>query len=675
MHRNHHQIGTVEHAEGSDPSFSSDELDEVFDVDKADDVYNTDTSIGELDETDGLIELDVEDQLNLFEGNTHSPEYYRRAVETFNASDYESEDYALGTTRYLDGIEEQWIWFCEDFLRRSPQECYETISIKLLQAYFDWSLNQRLSRDGTRKRKKVTKSSSLGTHWKVFRLVFERATNEKIDPKLNRTMHKVLRTLAKKHGLSDQRRMNRCMTTDDLKLQIETTLGTTKKSFKLGELRILAVLFLLLLAPAGARPTSILRLRFGDLHPVLARDPEGGPPKILIWFSLSFTKTYLGEKEVKSYPIPETMYDPSLMLSPHVFLLGILFRHRAFRAPSLTSPHQLDGLNIHPDEHELPLPLREDLHNVFIFRRALETFGGYQLSPNEPITSAMMAAWIKRIGEILGIEYPTISYSLRYNAGNVWDQSPDVSEALRNLAMDHTNSTPFRKNYLGRNIGVDLWGIIRGQKPQQAIIKQSCSIGHSVSKRRPVDLTPDQAASILTHPLITRLSQKLKTLPQQSKEYKEAKRVLHNEKQRLRRELKQTIRAKWTAKQAVEDIELQLHGLGFAKPPKENSFYRPQRLAQKQLIQALTAPIIPTLEGQYRRRDNAIEAISAYCLVQEGCTIRVRRSPASSTKPSEPTLLIPSCKSLKQNLLSLTTLSIFIKRVEERLKRYFIYVG
>ncbi len=92
------------------------------------------------------------------------------------------------------------------------------------------------------------------------------------------------------------------MTTDDLKLQIETTLGTTKKSFKLGELRILAVLFLLLLAPAGARPTSILRLRFGDLHPVLARDPEGGPPKILIWFSLAFTKTYLGEKEVYVCP-------------------------------------------------------------------------------------------------------------------------------------------------------------------------------------------------------------------------------------------------------------------------------------------------------------------------------------------------------------------------------------
>lgn len=87
------------------------------------------------------------------------------------------------------------------------------------------------------------------------------------------------------------------MTIEDLREQIETTISTTKKSFKLGELRILAVLFLLLLAPAGARPTSILRLRFGDIRLALVRDPEGGPHNILIRFTLAFTKTYLGVKD------------------------------------------------------------------------------------------------------------------------------------------------------------------------------------------------------------------------------------------------------------------------------------------------------------------------------------------------------------------------------------------
>jgi hypothetical protein len=87
------------------------------------------------------------------------------------------------------------------------------------------------------------------------------------------------------------------MTIDQLKGQIEETLSTTEKSFELGEIRILAVLFLLLLAPEGARPTSILRLRFGDIRIMLARDPEGGPPIIASRFTLEFTKTYLGDKD------------------------------------------------------------------------------------------------------------------------------------------------------------------------------------------------------------------------------------------------------------------------------------------------------------------------------------------------------------------------------------------
>jgi hypothetical protein len=107
----------------------------------------------------------------------------------------------------------------------------------------------------------------------------------------------VLRDLASKHGLSNQKRTNRCMTIDGLREQIETTIGTTEKNFKLGELRILAALFLLLLAPAGARPQSILRIRFGDVRLALARDPEGGPHNVLIRFTLVFTKTYLGDKD------------------------------------------------------------------------------------------------------------------------------------------------------------------------------------------------------------------------------------------------------------------------------------------------------------------------------------------------------------------------------------------
>jgi hypothetical protein len=87
------------------------------------------------------------------------------------------------------------------------------------------------------------------------------------------------------------------MTVETLKDQIETTLSTTQKLFDLGELRIYAVLFLLLLSPGGSRPESILLLRYGDIRVTLARDPEGGPHNLMIKFTPEFTKTYLGAKE------------------------------------------------------------------------------------------------------------------------------------------------------------------------------------------------------------------------------------------------------------------------------------------------------------------------------------------------------------------------------------------
>lgn len=65
---------------------------------------------------------------------------------------------------------------------------------------------------------------------------------------------------------------------------IDAIVRTTRKSFKLGEARIQAILCLLLMAPAlaGSCIQSVLDMRFGDLDllVVLARDSHGGPHKL-----------------------------------------------------------------------------------------------------------------------------------------------------------------------------------------------------------------------------------------------------------------------------------------------------------------------------------------------------------------------------------------------------------
>ena len=56
--------------------------------------------------------------------------------------------------------------------------------------------------------------------------------------------------------------------------------------------------------------------------------------------------------------------------------------------------------------------------------------------------------------------------------------------------------------------------------------------------------------------------------------------------------------------------------------------YSPQRPSQRMLVEALTTPVDSALEGQYRRRDRAIDAITAYCLVKEGLAARHCSRPA-----------------------------------------------
>ncbi|KAI9146617.1 C2H2 finger domain-containing protein [Paramyrothecium foliicola] len=656
----------IQDASDSDASSCLSDADGVFDSNELEysDVETIDTDVEDT-ETLRKPNIDADDELGLFDGNLYPPEYYRQGIKEFNESALDEEDYSPGSRVLLDDIEHQWQLFCTTVLAEKPEECLKTLSLAVLEKFFDWKLNQKVGKDG-RKKKGITKTSSLHTCWKVFRLVYERAMEAKLDLKLTRKMHKVLRSLAKKHGLNDQKRANRCMTIDDLKDQIETTLSTTRKSFQLGELRILAVLFLLLVALAGARPMAIPMLRFSDIRVVLARDPEGGPHKLLIRFTPKFTKTYLGAKDVKEFTVPETICDPSLLLSPHVFLLGILFRHRAFQAKRLVSCRDIERLDIHPGELELPMPLRSDLNDTFVFRRAIKMVTGYEMSATERITYGMISGWIKTIGAIMGVEYSTIAYSLRYNAANSLDQSPDVSEALRNLALDHANSVPFQKHYLGRQVCADTWGVLRGQKPQQALLKQSCSLGHSKSKRRPMNLTPAQVASVDTDPRIRALRKKMKSMPPGSRQ--KIVRDIRNCKQRLKSALLQQIRSDWTDAQAVDDIDRQLTGQGFAESSSEDMLYRPQGPAQERLIRALTAEDDGTLQGYYGRRHEGVAAISDYCSVQEGSAYRLctprkhKKSPGESERPA---------KSPAQQALQ----SVFIQNEKERTRRCFLCVG
>lgn len=125
-----------------------------------------------------------------------------------------------------------------------------------------------------------------------------------------------------------------------------------------------------------------------------------------------------------TFILPETLFDPRLLLSPHVFLLSILFRHRAFNSERLNdNPHRLSELRI-IGEHkkELVLPLKDNIKTQYIFRQYEKTGLGFALS-DKAITQGMMGGWVKFIGRLRGFATNTICYTLRYKAGNDLDKN------------------------------------------------------------------------------------------------------------------------------------------------------------------------------------------------------------------------------------------------------------
>lgn len=126
------------------------------------------------------------------------------------------------------------------------------------------------------------------------------------------------------------------------------------------------------------------------------------------------------------------LFDPDLLLSMQIFLLGVLFSHEAFLATDLAGPEALSKLDIYRGEDEMIIPLKPELRDKYIFRKAVKGLTGYEIS-DEPIPYGTMARWVKRVGELMGLEVPTIPYNLRYNAANEFDNNSTLGfpECLR----------------------------------------------------------------------------------------------------------------------------------------------------------------------------------------------------------------------------------------------------
>ncbi|KAG8157653.1 hypothetical protein KVR01_012315 [Diaporthe batatas] len=308
------------------------------------------------------------------------------------------------------------------------------------------------------------------------------------------------------------------------------------------------------------------------------------------------------------------MCDPSLLLSPHVFLLALAFRHRAFKSPSLNqNPHELGQLRIHPGEKEMELAFRPGILDTYIFRNPIRDAMGYRMGEAR-LSQGTISKCISTVGMLSGFEHPTMAYGLRYMAGNSMDRDVNISSALRDLVMDHApNSITFQKHYLQRIICADLWAIHRGLEPQQALLEQATSLGHSLSRRRPINLTRKQTEELKKDPNYQRLDRKWTAAVPRS----DRRRKLGLKRKalwtRLQKRKLDEIRDDWGKTQGVEDVERQIAGEDITQALEDPRSVQPMGVVQQRMFDALTSPLVNDLDAQLRRRTEAIKALVAYC--------------------------------------------------------------
>ena len=103
-------------------------------------------------------------------------------------------------------------------------------------------------------------------------------------------------------------------------------------------------------------------------------------------------------------------------------LLGLIFDDEAFLSPQLTRPENVSTLSVEPGRNHLPLFFRDDMLEVPIFRGMVRTMQGWSVSPDKPLTYAVVRSSMRTLGQITGFKQVTRPYALRYGAGKAFNE-------------------------------------------------------------------------------------------------------------------------------------------------------------------------------------------------------------------------------------------------------------
>lgn len=289
-----------------------------------------------------------------------------------------------------------------------------------------------------------------------------------------------------------------------------------------------------------------------------------------------------------------------------------------------------------------------------IFRKSCRTVRGIGIS-QEALPDSTVRPWLRKLGEITGMEKICHPYILRYAAGKAFDSCGEsqaresshilpiwifksspctdgISESLRNLIMQHSKSEVFQQHYLPRHISADTQAAYRGLPAQSAVMRAASGMSRGVDARRPRKVSAEQLHQIEKHPKVEKSREKVDKLKLKVRQVKheglshphlpalqaakdEAVRAHRNEKRRQKEALLRKSRELFQRDQAVADIQNLLNGLPVDAPePVKHEYALNERY---QAVKALFTLPKQTLSEERRRESQAITALIALCQKKE----------------------------------------------------------
>lgn len=234
--------------------------------------------------------------------------------------------------------------------------------------------------------------------------------------------------------------------------------------------------------------------------------------------------------------------------------------------------------------------------------------------------------------------------------------------------MKHASIRTFLNHYLPRRIGTDMQALMRGLEPDSAMMRAVTRMGRWVDTRRPRELTDAQKASVEAMPEMQeaickrdRFALNLKQSGKKSRSgldrHEQLKRNVTNTRSRLLYDLRKRVREEFDSSQAVKDIQRQLVA-GTAVQDDETK----ERLAAREnmlpeqiflLEKLMSWPTSLSLEREWKRRNDAVEAVRMYCRVREGGPRRGRRPKNPISRDDQAPHSSPIPASTQTSVLSL----------------------